>query len=227
MASNVLLQDLIRDFRAEVGHSLVPAQGVNTEEAISYLLGRIQRQLWVEYDWPVKSGMRHVLVPAQTQYVDYPADMSFEGITMVFVKRADRWIRLEHGIHPDDYNLKIARTWKWGNHADTNQMELWPVAQDPIELLLQGMFECPRLTLVTDRCALDGTLIVLRAAAEMAARQKLPDAKIKMDDAARFAVKLLAKQRGGKDKPIIYGGGVDPTLTSGRTPRPGFDYIPS
>jgi hypothetical protein len=227
LATNVTLQDLVRDYRAEVGHSLAPTQGVNTEEAIMYLLDRVQRQLWVEYDWPAKTATRKEVARKGAQFVDFPADMPYEGVSTVHVHYGNSWLKIEHGIHPEDLNLLSSIPNKWGYHADTDQMELCPVPSGNLELMFSGMLECPRMRLATDRCVLDDTLIVLRAAAETAARQKMADAKIKMDDAARFAGKLLSKQRGGKDSAFVYGGGRDPSMAEGRRLRPGIDYIPS
>jgi hypothetical protein len=191
-----------------------------------YLLDRVQRQLWVEYDWPLRTVKLEIRATQRDQnFIDYPTGISYEGVQSVYVRRGNGWYKLEFGITPEDY-LRVApsHVLRWDHHQPDNKMELWPHATATDVFMVKGVLDCPRMALATDRCVLDDTLIVLRAAAEIATRQKMADAKTKMDDAARFAGKLLGKQAGGKADPFVYGGGE---MHSQKRLRPGLDYIPS
>lgn len=208
------------------------AQGTNTEEAIAYLLNRVQRQLWVEFDWPIKRVKLSKTVTAGVRYSDYPTDMSYEGVIKVYAPNGTQWYPLVLGIDVGDYSIwnsdqgqVSSPVRKWEHHSETDQFELWPVPSIDTQLYFEGMMDCPKMVLQTDRCVLDDLLIVMRASAEIAVRQKLADAQIKLADAAKMAQKLLARQRSSKQAPFIYGGGINPTVSQ-RKPRPYIDFIP-
>ena len=237
MALGVTLVDLVHDLRAEIGHSLNPAQGLNTEESLMYLLDRVQQQLWVEFDWPMKRGNRYVFVDRGQNFLPYPADMTFSGIVRIhWVERSSpggKWKPLEYNINilddfgqvEDDLNTHLGPPRRWDNNPTENTIQLWPIPDRDIALRLHGLRECKRMKLASDKCELDSVLIVMRAAAELAVRQKLADAQVKVEAAHRYARMLLAKQRSAKREPFVIGGGDDEAGATRRL-RPGLDYIP-
>ena len=236
MALGVTLADLVHDLRAEVGHSLNPAQGVNTEEQLMYLIDRVQQQLWVEFDWPMKRGNRYVYCDRGQNFLPYPADMPFTGIVRVHwaeKKSGANWKPLEYNINilndftdvEDDLNTHLGEPQRWDNNPSENTIQLWPIPDRDIALRLHGVRDCLRMRKATDKCELDSVLLVMRAAAEVAARQKMADAQVKMQNAQVYAQRLLAKQRSIKREPFVVGGGSD-GITPLASYRPGIDYIP-
>jgi hypothetical protein len=237
MAIGVTLADLVHDLRAEIGHSLNPAHGLNSEESLMYLLDRVQQQLWVEFDWPMRRANRYVFFDKGDNFQPYPADMSFDGVVRVhWVDKGtgDKWTPVDYNINMvddfgdvyDDLNERRGRPKHWDHNQRDGAIRLWPVPDADGALRLHGLVDCPRMRMTTDKCTLDGILIVMRAAAELAARQKLADAQIKMQQAQTYAQRLLAKQRSVKRKPFVIGSGYDETDPSNRMYRPGIDYIP-
>lgn len=234
MPTGVQLQDLLRDLRAEAGHALSIAQGAATQETLSYLLRRTQEMLWVEYDWPMRRAIRPLAVSTGTRYLDFPSDMDMTGIDRaVFQYSGTLQVPLEYGIdlcHYGELNPELPEDRglprRWDVSADTGQIELWPVSDRAGTVVLDGQKALSPLVAQTDRCTLDSTLIVLRAAGEVLARQKSSDAELKIQMAARYAQRLLVQQRSEKSRPIIIGGGADPNMGGRRQLRPGLDYIP-
>ena len=46
------LSVLVKNLRAEAGHSLSVAQGLNQVETLKYLCARTQEELWTAFVWP-------------------------------------------------------------------------------------------------------------------------------------------------------------------------------
>lgn len=240
MALGVKLIDLVRDLRAEVGHSLAPAQGLNTEESLMYLLNRVQQQLWVEYDWPMRRANVYIeLFEGQAKY-DYPWQMNFNGIESVSYTplrdssetQSAKWRPLEYDVRDGEYLLVVddieARKGppqRWAHNSAGDKFQVWPAPDQHGWVRLHGQRISKDMRLAEDKCELDSVLIVMRAAAEIASRQKMADANIKVENVGRFALKLLARQRSLKTKPFIIGGPAPGYDITTRPMRRGIDYV--
>jgi len=76
-----------------------------------------------------------------------------------------------------------------------------------------------------DYSTLNGSLIGLHVAADILARNKAEDAKVKMNEAQRLLRNLARRQTANKRKPFVLGGGIPSSWA--QQLRPGIDYIPS
>ena len=96
---------------------------------------------------------------------------------------------------------------RWALFED-NQFELWPIPNAATVVRFRTMKKLPPMVAGTDKCTIDGTLIVLAAAAETLARMKSDDASIKLQVATAHYNRL--KGRYQKNRVFVLGGGVAP-----------------
>lgn len=220
MARGTSLGQLLDDLRAEVGHSLNPALGINTRDVLINVLQRQQKRLWEDYAWPFLKVDRDIPAQAGLRYYNIPADMTFERIEKVEFKWGDRWQPLSYGIGADQYNQydsdRDIRSWplqRW-DATDDGRIEVWPIpVQDGSAATTDGLIRIsgirkPRaLVADADIADLDDQLIVLYSAAEVLARQKQADAQNKLQQAQAHYARL--KARTAKGNTFVMGGGSD------------------
>jgi hypothetical protein len=231
MATGVTLVEMVKDLRAEAGHSLSVAQGQGTEQHLRYLLKRTQEELYQAYDWKFLQVKRTIPLVAASRYYNYPNDVPFEIVTEVWTHTVNSsdWRRLDLGISPADFQIydseagiKAYPPQKWDNNADTNQLEVWPIpSTDTGELWVYGMKKLAPLVSNTDKCTLDSTLIVMFAAVELLSKTDKASADLKNQKAQRHLSKVLGRQSGRKRQWT--------SLNSSGGQRPGvigLDYIP-
>lgn len=229
MTRNVTLGELIDDLRAEAGHSLQPNLGTAMREVLIKVLQRQQRRLWEDYDWKFLNVRRDILTQAGQRYYNLPPDMAFENIERVEFKDGDRWIHLHYGIGDTEYSeydsdrdIRATPALRW-QEADDGQFEIWPIpSNNGVSETLSGAvrFHGKRnlrpLVAESDRADLDDTLLVLYSAAEILAREKADDAKLKLQMAEKHYLRL--KGRTAKRTTFSMSGN-DPTM-SARRPQP-------
>lgn len=228
MSRNVTLGELIDDLRAEAGHSLQPNLGTAMRDVLIKVLQRQQRRLWEDYDWPFLNVHRDVLSQAGQRYYNIPADMGFENIERVEYKDGDRWIPMRYGIgqaefdqYDSDRDIRATPAMNW-SQAENDQFEVWPIPPsngNPTTLSGAIRFHGKRnlrpLVADADRADLDDTLLVLYSAAEILAREKADDAKLKLQMAERHYVRL----KGRTAKRTTFSMSGDPTHEA-RRPLP-------
>lgn len=204
MATGVQLSKLVKDLRAECGHSLAVAQGQASEETLRYILARQQEELYVGYEWP-SLQVHRVLIPAAGQrFYDYPADIPFDRVTKIWchTQHSSDWIPLEKGIDPtlfitydSENGISSWPVQRWDHDADKNQIELWPIpSQNNGEIFVYGLKPLAPLIASSDVCTLDSTLIVLFAAVEVLAKTSPPESEIKLQKAQRHLQRILGSQ---------------------------------
>jgi hypothetical protein len=229
MATGVQLSKLVKDLRAECGHSLAMAQGQATEETLRYLLARQQEELYEGYEWSFLKIHRSIPSRAGERYYNYPADLPFERVTHVWSHTVDGtdWVALTKGIGPPMYAAinsdKGQTAWPPRNwdHAETNQIEIWPMPdRDTGEVIVYGMKPLAPLLKSEDVCTLDDKAIVLFTAVEVLMKTAPKEAEVKSQKAQRVLQRLLAQQGARKR--------MWTSLTGQRTAQPivGLDYIP-
>jgi hypothetical protein len=229
MATGVQLSKLVKDLRAECGHSLAVAQGQATEETLRYLLARQQEELYEGYEWSFLKIHRSIPSRAGERYYNYPADLPFERVTHVWSHTVDGtdWVPLTKGIGPPMYAAinsdKGQTSWPPRNwdHAETNQIEIWPMPdRDTGEVIVYGMKPLAPLLKSEDVCTLDDKAIVLFTAVEVLMKTAPKEAEVKSQKAQRVLQRLLAQQGARKR--------MWTSLTGQRTAQPivGLDYIP-
>jgi len=211
MPLNTTLGELLTRLREECGHSVNPAQGQNTESQHKRLLQRTQIFLWQDYAWNHLKVWREEVLQAGQRYYTFDPELDYERIEEVAVYYAGQWRPVEYGISLRHYNISDpddneredpVRRWQ---KFEGNQYEVWPVPLSEGKLRFRGVRNLRPLVADSDQADIDDELIVLFAAAELLARQKSPDAQLKLDLAGRRYNKL--KGANSKSDMFIMGGG--------------------
>jgi hypothetical protein len=245
MPVGVTLINLRRDLRAETGQSLSIAQGVQSQATQDIQLDRQQRELWDAWAWPHLTYWLNGATIAGEALYNYPPSMPFDQIRRVLISSDGKsgWTPLAYGLNAYDVNDDLTTQGaprRWGNMVTVTsgvtdpvgQMLLTPTPDAIYYLRFEGQAPCNPLIADTDKCVLDSKAIVLFAAAEILAFQKVEAAALKLTKAQNYLRKLL--QNNGADKRTNYNMGGS-SRSSGidhfgarpyRNYAPGIDYIP-
>jgi hypothetical protein len=226
-----MLSEMLNDLRAEANISLAPGHNLASRNAHIILLRRVQRELWLQNTWPDQIVYRDTFTAAGQKTYEYPDDVDFESIQELWIDPggvtgnvSKTFTPLCYGIGPDEVNLSIegGQPEKWQHFSDNeDQFELWPVPDGEYTVRLKGMKRVGRLVEDTDRSTIDGTLIVLYAAAELLAQAKNDLGQLKHQKAVAYYQRLRGMLSAQKTEPFVMGGGP-----SAYSPRVGIDYIP-
>jgi hypothetical protein len=241
MPIGVTLDELRRELRAEIGHSLSPSQGVNFQDTLDAALRRAQTELWTEHQWPSLEFKVIGSVTAGSRYSDLPAKLRFTPLLSVWTADGTANYReLDYGIQPSDLNVfdseagqqswpirKYQHAPKFDSgtgllQADDGQIEWWPIPSQPTNLLYVSQALLPPLITDSDRCALDSYAITMFAGAQILARQKNEDAATLLGRAQEY-LRRIRTQQGAKKRRIRVLGNAD---TAAPAARPYLDYIP-
>lgn len=218
----IRLDELVDRLRAEVGHSTNAQVGQNSYDYLVQVLSRTQRRLCEEYDWAHLKIKRDIAVEAGQRYYPTPDTLHYERITDVDFKDGSIWRPLIRGVDESLFSLHDSdrghQNWPlqhWDVHenldgpADTTGfLEFWPIpnrsaSQFDGMVRLTGYMQAPELTHPNDKCVLDGSLLVLYAAAEICARQNQSDAQMKLM-AAQQLMSRLQNQNSNKKKYVSF-----------------------
>lgn len=248
MPTGVQLRDLVTELRAEVGHSLSAAHGVNMLDTLKHYIRRVQRNLWEQHNWPSLSLHARIATVVGQRYYAYPDALDYKRIENVAVQWGTIWTPVTQGITPVEYSIFDSQIGvgsdpiqKWdhveyellaegetgnpngtGTYELRHMMELWPIPVSVYQVRLKGRMQLLPLIEEDDVCTLDSDLIVLFAAALILARQKAEDAALVKADAIALLNRL--KLQDNKDHIIsLTGDGAGNTMPYG---RPGIDFIP-
>lgn len=227
------LQVMVKNLRAECGHSLTVTTGNNQEETLKYLLGRTQEELWTAFIWPeLKYRAGTVLSSGQYLY-PFVAAMPYDCIREAWTSAAGtattpNWTPITYGITDenlilaDNSNSQRADPVQYWDIDSPTQYRLWPTPNTAAYLRFIGQKALGVFAANTDVSTLDSTVIVLFAAADLLARAKAEDADIKMQKAQRHLTKLLGNKVNARNKVSTLGGGspnrrgANGSLTFGR-----------
>jgi len=226
MPTGVQLSDMVRDLRAECGHSLQVAHGVNSQETLEYYLRRSQEMIYAEADWPNLRLRDYVTLNPGQRFYSYPVKLSHDNINKMYLSNGSCPQALLYGISPQeawdsDQGVQSWPVQKWQDRPDlVAQFEVWPMPASGGDLIADGTMRLKPLVAPSDVCTLDSTVVILRAAAEILAHQRSPDAEIKMQMANNLMRSLRSQQSSQRQGPWSMIGSGDSTA------RPGIDYIP-
>ena len=212
------LSVMVRNLRAEVGHSLSTAQGTNNAETLKYLLSRTQEELWTAFLWPeLKLRVPITLATGQYSY-PYHADMPFDCIREAWTSPAGsaegtNWTPVEYGISeenmilPDGTNDNRGDPVEYWDTDGPSNFRIYPTPDTSARLRFVGQKRLNPLLADSDVSTLDSTAIVLLTAADILARSKAEDADLKMQKGQRHLTKLLGNKISSKMKVATLGGG--------------------
>lgn len=221
-----LLSDLVRGVRAESGKSLNTALGVAERDSIVYQLQSKQEWLYYEYDWPSLIDQEPVPLVADTRYYSFPGTIAYDFVNEVWCSEDDTtsFYPVFYGIGPLQFNEMGAGSTSWpvqrwmlnGDTEGTQRIEVWPVPNQAGVLRVVGRRALSPLVADADYSTLNGTLLVLHVAADILARNKAEDAKLKLASAQRHLRNLTRRQNANKQNPIVLGGGA---------PNPNYKHV--
>lgn len=212
-----LLSVMVKNLRAEAGHALGVAQGVNNYETLKYLLGRTQEELWTAYTWP-DLVLRADVVMAAGQYVyPFPATLSFDAIRETWTADAGsaNWSEVSYGIDED-----MIKGGTLLNTSRADPVQAWDVESATTFRVyptpdaggnwvrFKGQKALAPFTDDAHPSTLDATCIVLFTAADILARAKAEDAATKLAKAQRYVQRLLGNKISAKNKVSSLGGGA-------------------
>lgn len=217
------LSVMVKNLRAEAGHALSVAQGINQYETLKYLLARTQEELWTAFVWPDLT-VRADVAMAAGQYVypfpTTPVPMTYDMVRETWAAQTGSasWCPIVYGI---DENFIQPGT--GANTVRADPVQAWDV-EGPSSfrvyptpnsnngwIRFKGNQQLGPFVADSDLSTLDATLIELFAAAELLSRAKAEDAAGKMQKAQRHLSKLLGNKISAKMKITTLGGGAPAT----------------
>lgn len=213
------LSVMVKNLRAECGHALTVAQGVNQYETLKYLLGRTQEELWTAFVWPDLIVRADVALTAGQYIYPFPVTpepMTYDMIRETWTAVADStsWQMLSFGIDEDmiqpggDNTQRSDPVQSWDVEGP-NSFRVWPTPDvSGSYLRFKGMQQLATFTADSDSCTVDATAIILFTAADLLARAKAEDAATKMQKAQRHIAKVLGNKISAKNKVSTLGGGA-------------------
>jgi|SRR5882672_162342 len=209
------LSEMVQKFRLETGQSIQLAQGQQTREHVKHALDRVQETLYNDFDWPMLRIYRTEPLLAGERIYSWPADLLVEDVRQLWDKYNDYYTPVGYGIDFEDRNAfgdtdRSDPVLKW-QIVDARQYEVWPTPASPRTLYIYGYLAYRPLVADNDRCILDDNMIILFAAAEWLARNKMADANAKLQAAQRIRQRMQAKQVSDKRRNVIpLVGGLSP-----------------
>jgi hypothetical protein len=210
------MQVMVRNLRAECGHSLSTVQGTNQVDTLKYLLARTQEELWTAFVWPDLTIRRNVPLVAGQYLYPFPTDMGYDMIRESWVSPGslNQWNELDYGIDenmimPDGTNTERSDPVRAWDIDEGGQFRVWPTPNSPSGWVrFKGNKPLAAFNADGDTSTLDATVIVLFAAADLLARAKAEDAASKGQKAQRHLTKLLGNKISAKNKIVAAGAGA-------------------
>ena len=225
--ARMTLQRMLEELRAEIGASLAPGHNLNQTETQYHILRRTQRELYAAYDWPHLMTEERFVVPANRRYIGPFEHVDYEQINEVYASYGDDFRALEYGFRPEDYSAYDPESGDTGYPIcryrpvpETEEIELWPVPSAPSTVIVRGQMRLHPLEKADDKSTLDGTLIVLFAAADVLSSWDRQSAGEKGARAVNYLRSLRTNLSSHRQRVT----GLTPDTAPRQ--RPGLDYIP-
>jgi hypothetical protein len=243
MRVGVPLSQLRSELMAETFQSMTPAQTTSSTPFYNYQLARVQREQWDLVVWPHLTLYKDVPMVQGQRFYPYPTELPHDSVTRIWGPVGSDWVVLSYGITPATYsayggeNNQGSPPQRWAARAGYasgvttfNTFEIWPNPNaTPVSVRVEGQAPLNALTVDTDTCVIDATLLVLMAAAEILSVQKSEGAAIKLQKANAYrrmlVARLGAQQRSMRS--LSRDGGHMGALGGTRQPTPYIDYIPA
>ena len=234
MARNVAFSTVLDMVRGEAMISTNPQLNTNVTPNLKIIVQRVQRQLWLNYDWKFMKGWSDKVVSAGQRYYDFPTDMDSNRIHGVFYRWNNQFLPIQKGISPLDYNafdsenatpMRADPVMRW-DYRDTNntQFEIHPIpatngSASTGYIRFYGIKNLNTFVADSDLCTLDADLIALYAAAELLGPRNKDEADRKLRIANAMLTSLKAQYQATSQTIGVLGGrGKE---SSRQTPRLG------
>ncbi len=236
MARGTLLRSAVQMLKAEIGDYAGPS--LIRDDQLRQLLATKQRMLATEYDWPFLERFWDKPIPAGERFVTFPDtdtngnpnDINLEKGIRANVLWNDRYMPLEYGIGPYEYNLfnpdvdeqsDPIQRWRIASNSteetNPNQFEVWPVPVSDQVVRFTAQRSLEVLLTDDDKLDLDDILCVYFVAGELLQRSKQTDAAAKMSLAQRHLqwlrqsyptrqeIRTLGRQNDDRDRKRLKG----------------------
>lgn len=211
MATATLTQ-LVKMVRAEAGHALTPAQGLNTVDSLKHLIQRKEYELWTAFTWPTLVIRAQFAAQVGQYKYDYDPTLPFDQIREVWWSDGgnNHFTPLDYGltedcIKSDGTNSISGRPLIWEDGQEDAKFRVWPTPNLAGYFRFKGLKALNTLVNDDDYCTLDPTLIAMFSAAELLQRAKAEDAAGKEKNAQRHLQKLLGNKVSAKHKVSTFG----------------------
>lgn len=225
MRSGIRLATIRDEVMIEAGLSLQAGHAIYTTSKLDQMINRTERMMRLKEEWPDQQVEERVTIPADAQYVDLPATITFTEIESSHCSYGDEWLPINHGIgarertiYNDSQRAMPIQKYEISATRPT-QFEVWPVGSADQTILFQGTKTVGAMIAEDDICALDADVIVMRVAAQILGRDNQADAQLLLKDAQDHVDMLMKKQGAVKRGAFNLGRGKTRSL------RPGIDYI--
>lgn len=220
MARNTSFGEVVLQLQAEVRQSSQVALNVDGKELLRAHIRRVQKELYDEYDWPFFNFQPEIPLAAGLRYYDIPATTNLEAIEKIVLKYSGTQYELTRGIDEEQYRIFDSSSnvrsnpvrrfdIKWTGTKE--QLEVWPMPDGltPGTLVIYAKRNLRALVDDNDKVDLDDTLIVLKAASELLAARKAPDAQIKERNFQNRLARLKGRSKVGESRSYIMGSGTN------------------
>jgi len=238
MARGTTLANLRLMLRAEIGQTMSVSSATQGDATLNMKLANTQGLLatmhawdFLEDEWSVAfaTGDRYKTLASLTSLspASSAAGIDFGGRLTVEVRFNNCWLPVIQGIGAREYNVMDSdaglamdpiQRWRVAtNTTDTtaNLIEVWPIPQTAQTLRLTGTRELVALTTDASKADLDDMLIVLFTAADILARNEMPDANLVLKKANNLLASLVASD-GARDEAIVLGANLRERATRRR-----------
>lgn len=204
------VSQLVSELRAELRMGSNAALGTNMRDTLVQSLRRAQEEIYTAFDWPfLQSSVEVPIVPETTRYA-IPDAVDPAEVQRVFFRETagTPWVlltpnRMPSDGAPDD-GVDVTTPRRWWTELDVEQnveqIVIWPKPNTDAIGTLMVRGKHPLLPFVddSDRSTLDGTLLVLAAAAEHLADAKSNRAQAVQAKAERRFKQLKANMGAGR-----------------------------
>lgn len=185
--------------------SIQPAQGQQNREHIKQAIRRQQETLFADFDWPFLHVYRTEALKKNENVYSWPDDLLLEDVRQLWDYWGNQYTPLGYGISMQNRNAQSGMSdpaMRW-QISDDRQYEIWPIPASERPLVIEAYLSLRPMVNENDKCTLDGTMLVLFAAAEWLARNKMPDAQAKLQAAQAFSRNLRKRSVSDKRRNII------------------------
>lgn len=203
MPLGTTLGELVNMVRLEAGQSASPSTGRNTNEAVKQHIRRTYRRLHNDFHWPHLNIRRDLELQAGQRYYTLPAGIDFQRLNdQAYTQEVgdDQWRPLVFGIGVAHFNAVDSeadvredpvRAW---DVFEGGQIEVWPIpASNGGRVRFDGVSLPKPLVSEGETLDIDDDLVALYVSAEWLARQKSPEASMRLEQATVHYQRLKAR----------------------------------